>query len=713
MVLGLVVGACNTADPVEDVPLEYLEEDVPLEYLETVIPPCQAVPGSSQDPCRPGRIPNLGSSAASVVHREIPNYWDLYPDWQDLFTPHLVIRATFLPNTTRCGLYERHFPAFADFSLPSEHRAVLCFTDARVNDYLIGTGPSKLTMESHGEPILYGPGDSLDWMEDLGTEVAIAFEGKEKVMFLAPSSTTAVEAWSVIEYWDVQRANDIVTVVAPFKEALERDGVIDPTGPEDYTRRDLTPEELALLEVPLDRFEKVIAAAAVRRAEATEGRIGVGDDLPMLITDANLLRPYYEGPGVGIVYETDAPAKPPPVPGGDDPEHPPGKVDDEEDNPDTTDPVVPMPDDEGPDQPKDTDTTTTTLPEPTTTTTTTSPDNPDSGIGDGLVDGGMAGLPTSLASGITFGALNDGYIGSSEEYQTRPVALSAGGFHTCGLLADQSIVCWGAEGDRDYGQADPPAGRFISVAAGDVHSCAIRADYTIVCWGAEVEDEFYNQGQADPPAGRFIAVAAGGRHNCTIRPDQSIVCWGAEGDRDYGQADPPAGRFISVAAGGVHSCAIRADYTIVCWGAEGRYDFGQTDPPAGRFIAVAAGEVHSCAIRSNQTVACWGINDPPVGLPDFPTDPPTGQVTAVASGWAHSCAILSDQTITCWGVLDVRPYLYFDHGYLYPPTGKFTTIAAGRVHACAIRTAGTVTCWGDNSQGQTNLPTGTSTITNN
>ena len=52
------------------------------------------------------------------------------------------------------------------------------------------------------------------------------------------------------------------------------------------------------------------------RATATGGRIAVGDDLPMLITDANLLRPYYEHPGVGGSYETNPPALPPPVPGG-------------------------------------------------------------------------------------------------------------------------------------------------------------------------------------------------------------------------------------------------------------------------------------------------------------------------------------------------------------------------------------------------------------
>ena len=113
----------------------------------------------------------------------------------------------------------------------------------------------------------------------------------------------------------MQQTGDTVTVVAPFKEVLEEHGlrITDPSKEGYY--RDLTSEELALLEVPLEEFEKIIADAATRRATATEGRIAIGEDLPMLITDANFLRPYYEGPGVGIIYETDAPAKPPPAPG--------------------------------------------------------------------------------------------------------------------------------------------------------------------------------------------------------------------------------------------------------------------------------------------------------------------------------------------------------------------------------------------------------------
>ena len=95
-----------------------------------------------------------------------------------------------------------------------------------------------------------------------------------------------------------------MVVVAPYKDYF------------DAWRSRFSSEELALLEVPLSDFETTIQKGAVARATETAGRIAMGEHLPMLITDANMLRPYFEGPGVGISYETDAPAKPPPGPGG-------------------------------------------------------------------------------------------------------------------------------------------------------------------------------------------------------------------------------------------------------------------------------------------------------------------------------------------------------------------------------------------------------------
>ena len=282
--------------------------EAPLVYLQEEIPVCSAAAGSERDPCAVTGTPTL-PSFSDVAFARVPNYWDLHFDVDDppsVVAPHLVIRATFLPDTTRCDLYEREFPAFVPFdSLGTE--LLMCFIDARVNDYLIGTGPPTLTLNAYS--FMVGGGSVFDF-ERYRAEAARAYEGREGVMFLAPSSTTVVEVWRMTEFWDVQRVEDSVTVVAPYRDYFS-------------WRKSFTDEDRALLERPLDEFETVISEAAVARATATGGRIAVGDDSPILVTDANLLRSYYEDPGVGVSYETDAPALPPPAPGDGDPVQPP------------------------------------------------------------------------------------------------------------------------------------------------------------------------------------------------------------------------------------------------------------------------------------------------------------------------------------------------------------------------------------------------------
>lgn len=64
--------------------------------------------------------------------------------------------------------------------------------------------------------------------------------------------------------------------------------------------------------------------------------------------------------------------------------------------------------------------------------------------------------------------------------------LSTGEFHACALRSDNDTVeCWG---ENRYGQATPPAGlRFAHVSAGSTHTCGILFDGTVTCWGGAGE----------------------------------------------------------------------------------------------------------------------------------------------------------------------------------------------------------------------------------
>ena len=65
----------------------------------------------------------------------------------------------------------------------------------------------------------------------------------------------------------------------------------------------------------------------------------------------------------------------------------------------------------------------------------------------------------------------------------RPVSISIGGTHNCGLRSDGTAVCWGS---NSWGASSPPEGEmFRSIDSGWGHTCGLRPDGAAVCWGLE------------------------------------------------------------------------------------------------------------------------------------------------------------------------------------------------------------------------------------
>jgi alpha-tubulin suppressor-like RCC1 family protein len=152
-----------------------------------------------------------------------------------------------------------------------------------------------------------------------------------------------------------------------------------------------------------------------------------------------------------------------------------------------------------------------------------------------------------------------------------PVALAAGGDHTCALLEGGQIKCWGSNafgelgiGVNETGWGDQPgemgnnlpivdlgSGRTaLAVSAGETHTCALLDTHQVKCWGGNDRGQLgldSTVGRGTLPAdmgdnlpavnlgtGRTaLAIATGSWHTCAVLDTHQLKCWG---DNAYGEA---------------------------------------------------------------------------------------------------------------------------------------------------------------------------------
>jgi alpha-tubulin suppressor-like RCC1 family protein len=151
------------------------------------------------------------------------------------------------------------------------------------------------------------------------------------------------------------------------------------------------------------------------------------------------------------------------------------------------------------------------------------------------------------------------------------------------------------------------------VATGNEHSCALLDDDTVKCWGRNDYGQLglgdtvnrgvtvEQMGDALPvvPLGEAAqAVSAGVHHTCALLRSGAVKCWGLNDAGQLGQgtaenlgdaanelANMPAirlgsGRTAIAIDVGVHSCALLDDGAVKCWGSNANGELGQGDVAA-------------------------------------------------------------------------------------------------------------------------------------
>ncbi|MDP7373808.1 MAG: hypothetical protein QF588_07995, partial [Candidatus Poseidoniaceae archaeon] len=171
----------------------------------------------------------------------------------------------------------------------------------------------------------------------------------------------------------------------------------------------------------------------------------------------------------------------------------------------------------------------------------------------------------SAASGSSSGSGGGSGSGSSSSssFAYANNKLSAGGYHTCAILDNGDLKCWGRD---QYGQLgdggsnpgtdlnapsstaiDLGSGRTaVAVSSGYLHTCAILDNGDLKCWGGDSDGQLGDGGSntqtLEPSStpvnlgsGRTaVAVSAGTSHTCAILDNGDLKCWGENGQGQLG-----------------------------------------------------------------------------------------------------------------------------------------------------------------------------------
>ena len=296
-------------------------------------------------------------------------------------------------------------------------------------------------------------------------------------------------------------------------------------------------------------------------------------------------------------------------------------------------------------------------------------------------------------------------------------AVAAGGFHTCAILGDGTVKCWGNDGMGEIGDGSPgdtssspttvsgitTANPAKALSLGEFHSCALLDDGTVTCWGhngfGQIGDGTTDDrstatavaGLPDPAADPVLVLTTGSSHTCVLLDDsdKTVRCWGHNAYGSLGHATAVVDDVMQPSTSPL----------VV------RYD-DNPDPlivhlvPIAGVTALSAGQYHTCTRLSAGAVRCWGNNNrgqlgaDPQPLTDESEDSVNalavgglGSAAAVTAGGFHTCALVGTST-KCWG------YNFYGQlgGYaannprpvqVTALTGA-TTVTAGTEFACAL-----------------------------
>ena len=356
-------------------------------------------------------------------------------------------------------------------------------------------------------------------------------------------------------------------------------------------------------------------------------------------------------------------------------------------------------------------------------------------------DAGASSVDVSSAAPIPDAAVADASIDAREDLIAsdggrvpyRAIGVATGEVHTCALLDDHRVKCWGNNsfGQLGYGDTrdrggspadmgdnlpivDLGTGRTATaIAASRYASCAILDDGSVRCWGMPglndqglAPDNLQNTGDEPGEMGdhlpaldfggrRAVHLAMGEVAACASMDDDTIWCWDV-GATPWPQFWLPAKPVSALASDGGGLVALYDDGTISPQLPNGRDPILTSDRKA---IAVAgAVGTGTCVLFDDGTSTCT----------DGDAFSFVGPANAIAIGVERDhglCSAFSDGSVECQSQSCGQPTYYqcSSNGSFALGAAAVTVTSNGSQFACALLADGGVKCWGDYPDGPPNV----------
>ena len=309
-------------------------------------------------------------------------------------------------------------------------------------------------------------------------------------------------------------------------------------------------------------------------------------------------------------------------------------------------------------------------------------------------------------------------------------AIRAGNKHTCALRSNNKVVCWGSQANGSLGNGTSNANTSVAtptlvnnhsgntgdlsgvrqLSVGGDHSCAVLNNNKVVCWGKNDSGRLGDNSTTHRSSPVFVEnddddaitgikqVSAGSSHTCAARNNGEAYCWGSNsakqvssgssGNYKYARSvksnsSTNLNNIVKVEAGYSHSCALRTDGKVRCWGSNTVSQIGYGSSGGNKTYAdknvLAPGEASdgtalsgvidlvvgtssSCALLKSQKIVCWGDSTDNILGNGSTTDTTEtqwvlgednsgqlGDVVGINVGWYVACALKADGRILCWG----------------------------------------------------------------